>query len=115
MRRVLNSLSEKSRIPPGKKILLAVVVTVIASELFMAGSIGPFRFSAGTAFFIFAALSLNHLQILPAGLLVGFSAAILRLAVEQAFFQPAGIISFCYPPYYSSAFGFLLQGFFSSQ
>jgi two-component system, sensor histidine kinase YcbA len=98
--------------PLGKRVFLIVVVTVIASELFIAGDIGSFRFSVGTIIFVYAALSLNQLLILPAALLVGLSTIILRLAVDHFFILAAENTSFYLAHYYSGAFGFLLLALF---
>jgi two-component system, sensor histidine kinase YcbA len=112
MRRARSSLAEKLLKPLGKRVFLIVVVTVMASELFVAGDIGPFRFSVGTIIFVYAALSLNQLLILPAALLIGLTTIILRLAVDHFLFLSAESTSFYFSYYYSGAFGFLLLALF---
>ncbi len=112
MRRARSSLAEKLLKPLGKRVFLIVVVTVIASELFIASDIGFFRFSVGTIIFVYAALSLNQLLILPAAVLVGLSTIVLRLAVDHFLSLTAESISFYLPHYYSGAFGFLLLALF---
>ncbi len=112
MRRVRSSLAEQLLKPLSKRVFLVVVVTVIASELFIASDIGSFRFSVGTIIFVYAALSFNQRLILPAALLVGLSTILLRLAIEHCFFLSAESFSFFLPHYYSGAFGFLLLALF---
>jgi len=112
MRRARSSLAEQLLKPLSKRVFLVVVVTVIASELFIVSDLGSFRFSVGTIIFVYAALSLNQLLILPAALLVGLSTVLLRLTVEYFFFLSAESFSFSLPHYYSGAFGFLLLALF---
>jgi len=112
MRRVRSSFAETLLKPQGKRVFLIVVVTVIASELFFVSDVGSFRFSLGLIIFVYAALSLNQLLVIPAALLVGLSTIMLRLVVDHFFFLSPEKSSFYLPYYFSGAFSFLLLAIF---
>lgn len=94
--------------PLNKRVILVVTVTVIATELFIVTDIGPFRFSIGTVFFVYAVLSLHHLLIIPTAVLVAVSTLVLRIFLDYFFWLPGDYFTFMRAHQYSGAVYFLL-------
>lgn len=94
--------------PLNKRVILVVIVTVIATELFIVTGIGPFRFSIGTVVFIYAVLSLHHLLVIPTAALVAVSTLLVRIGLDYFFWLPRDYFSFMMGHYYSGAVYFLL-------
>lgn len=65
-----------------KRIMLIVAVTAIAGEVFVDGIGTPFRFTIGTAIFLYAILSLPDLLIIPTGALVAFFTFVIRVLLD---------------------------------
>ncbi len=93
--------------PLNKRVILVVIVTVIATELFIVTDIGPFRFSIGTVVFIYAVLSLHHLMIFPTASMVAISTLLLRIGLDY-FWLSRDYFSFMLAHQYSGAIYFLL-------
>jgi two-component system sensor histidine kinase YcbA len=101
-------ISESLLKPLNKRVILVVVVTVIATELFIVTDIGPFRFSIGTVVFIYAILSLNHLLIIPTAALVAVSTLLLRVGLDYFFWLPRDYFTFMMAHQYSGVVYFML-------
>jgi two-component system, sensor histidine kinase YcbA len=108
MKKVRVKISESLLKPLNKRVILVVVVTVIATELFIVTDIGPFRFSIGTVVFIYAILSLNHLLIIPTAALVAVSTLLLRVGLDYFFWLPRDYFTFMMAHQYSGVVYFML-------
>lgn len=108
MKKVRVRISESLLKPLNKRVILVVVVTVIATELFIVTDIGPFRFSIGTVVFIYAILSLNHLLIIPTAALVAVSTLLLRVGLDYFFWLPRDYFTFMMAHQYSGVVYFIL-------
>ena len=108
MKKVRVRISESLLKPLNKRVILVVVVTVIATELFIVTDIGPFRFSIGTVVFIYAILSLNHLLIIPTAALVAVSTLLLRVGLDYFFWLPRDYFTFMMAHQYSGVVYFML-------
>lgn len=108
MKRVRGRISESLLKPLNKRVILVVVVTVIATELFIVTDIGPFRFSIGTVVFVYAILSLNHILIIPTAALVAVSTLLLRVSLDYFFWLPRDYFTFMMAHQYSGAVYFML-------
>lgn len=94
--------------PLNKRAILVVIITVIASELFIVTAIGPFRFSIGTIVFVYATLSLNKILIIPTAVLVALSTLLLRTGLDYFFWLPRDYFSFMMAHQYSGVVYFIL-------
>jgi two-component system sensor histidine kinase YcbA len=106
--RVRSRISESLLKPLNKRVILVVVVTVIATELFIVTDIGPFRFSIGTVVFVYAILSLNHLLIIPTAIMVAFSTLLLRVGFDYFIRLPHEYSNFLMAHQFSGVVYFLL-------
>jgi hypothetical protein len=106
--RMRSRISESLLKPLNKRVILVVVVTVIATELFIVTDIGPFRFSIGTVVFVYAILSLNHLLIIPTAIMVAFSTLLLRVGFDYFIRLPHEYFSFIMAHQFSGVVYFLL-------
>ncbi|MBW6462882.1 MAG: sensor histidine kinase [Bacillota bacterium] len=106
--RVWGRISEYLLKPLNKRVILVVVVTVIATELFIVTDIGPFRFSIGTVVFVYAILSLNHILIIPTAVMVAFSTLLLRVGLDYFFWLPREYFNFMVAHQYSGVVYFML-------
>jgi len=106
--RVWGKISEHLLKPLNKRVILVVVVTVIATELFIVTDIGPFRFSIGTVVFVYAILSLNHIMIIPTAVMVAFSTLLLRVGFDYFFWLPREYFNFMVAHQYSGVVYFIL-------
>jgi two-component system, sensor histidine kinase YcbA len=104
-------ISESLLKPLNKRVFLVVIVTVIATELFIVTDIGPFRFSIGTVVFIYAILSLNQLLIIPTTILVALSTLLLRVGLDYFFWIPREYFNFMMAHQYSGVVYFLILSF----
>jgi two-component system sensor histidine kinase YcbA len=108
MKRVRGEIAEYLLKPLNKRVLLIVIVTVIASELFIVTDIGPFRFSIGTVVFIYAILSLNHILIIPTAVMVALATLLIRVGLDYFFLLPREYFNFMVAHQYSGVIYFLL-------
>lgn len=108
MREVQSRVSDSLLRPLNKRIILVVIVTVIATELFIVTDIGPFRFSIGTVVFIYAILSLHHLLVIPTAILVALSTFLLRVGLDYFFWLPRDYFTFMMAHHYSGVVYFLV-------
>lgn len=106
--RMRSRISESLLKPLNKRVILVVIVTVIATELFIVTDIGPFRFSIGTVVFVYAILSLNHLLIIPTAIMVAFSTLLLRVGFDYFIRLPHEYSSFIMAHQFSGVVYFLL-------
>ncbi len=106
--RVWGKISEYLLKPLNKRVILVVVVTVIATELFIVTDIGPFRFSIGTVVFVYAILSLNHILIIPTAVMVAFFTLLLRVGFDYFFWLPREYFNFMVAHQYSGVVYFML-------
>jgi two-component system, sensor histidine kinase YcbA len=108
MKKVQGEISESLLKPLNKRAILVVIVTVIATELFIVTDIGPFRFSIGTVVFIYAVLSLNQLMIIPTAVLIAASTLLLRISLDFFFWLPRDYFTLMMAHQYSGVVYFIL-------
>lgn len=108
MNRVRDRVSESLFKPLNKRVILVVIVTVIATELFIVTDIGPFRFSIGTVIFVYAILSLHHLLIIPTALFVAVFTLLFRVGLDYFLWLPRDYFSLMMAHHYSGVVYFLM-------
>jgi two-component system sensor histidine kinase YcbA len=108
MKKVWEEIAEYLLKPLNKRVILIVIITVIASELFIVTDIGPFRFSIGTVVFIYAILSLNHILIIPTAVMVALSTLLIRVGLDYFFLLPREYFNLMVAHQYSGVIYFIL-------